>query len=107
MEPPAHTQRDRIIIAQVSGTAAHHAVTFMSPPGGSLDSAVAELRSVTVDAHLLGHGCVGPDSWLHEVTRALLEAAGADVAVLDADVAWMAAKRTVGDLLVQWAKVLK
>lgn len=76
MEPCQHDSKERIRIAQISGTAMRHAVKLANGRG-NFDEAVAELHTISTDPHLLAHGQCGDGYWPSTCIRALLEAAGA------------------------------
>jgi hypothetical protein len=75
-----HGSRERITVARLSGTAERYAA---QRDGFDLDAAVAELRAISTDRHLLAHAAdayVDPAAyWPAETVAALLEAAGADL----------------------------
>jgi hypothetical protein len=72
-----HHRDDGIKIAKVCGIVARHA----ERPPLDMAAAVAEIRAVTTDPHLLGHAwrwppAIYPDPW-REVVNDILTAAGA------------------------------
>jgi hypothetical protein len=76
MEISQHTSADRITVAKLCGAARRHGA---SDP---LDqaAAVAELREISTDTHLLAHAAAGdPAEYYHAKLTALLGAVGADL----------------------------
>lgn len=106
MDTPRHSDRDRIAIARLAGTAARHAIAIAGRVGYDEAAAIAELHSISTDGHLLAHGTPGSDDWRYPAVRALLLAAGADEAAMDEAEAVMAKRTAHGDLLAQLAESL-
>ncbi len=81
----SHNQDDRIAIASLSGAVRRLAYPlYRGYDTYDEQAALAELRSISTDGHLLAHATSGTKHFLHPATKHLLLAAGANAVDLDA-----------------------
>ncbi len=90
MRSADHTRDDAIRIASLCGAAARLAYPLTRNLEHDLTAAIAELHGIVRNAdpkdvpHLLAHAINAPAHWMHDATRQLLLAAGADERDMDA-----------------------
>lgn len=106
MRLPSHNSRDRITVSKLSGTSSRHASHLHQQPDRAVAvaEAVAELRSISTDKHLIAHATVGTRSHGYELRRELLLAAGADPAVLELEAAEVDRRIEGGTMLSRLAE---
>jgi hypothetical protein len=98
----ARSDQEGISVSRLTGTVERHAYRIYRGEG-DIAAAIGELHAITTNPQLLARAVGGTNNWLYPHKRALLEAAGAQPADLDAATALVNKRTGHGDLLANLA----